>query len=137
MNVPLLRELAKVMQRKRDLEAEVRGLNQQISALETAVTDELLSAGVDSVPLNMDDGSRMTLYLQHSTYARPTPNEEEKLHTALEELGFGEVVKRKVNHQTLNAVVKELTAEGRALPEALAATLVLSPVTRVRARTTR
>ncbi len=114
MDMTQLRQLALLIAKKRRLESELRSVKGEISSIEDVCINEMITNGIPRLPLDLDDGSRITLYLDKRRYAKP--KDHSMLARAFEDLGMGDLVKTRVNPQTLNAYVREYDQNGIPLP---------------------
>lgn len=108
----------------------LKALNKRKKEAESALFEAMLLEEAPSVEVRTEDG-KARVYPINKLWARKHPDvTEEKLHAALRASGLGDLVKEKVNVQSLSAVVREAAeaagvrddsneAIARSLPDAL------------------
>lgn len=117
---------------KRRLEAKIRDLEHLIEELERDVVDQMATVGVQRLTMKSPLGMA-TIYLATDTWARPA--DESALIAALDAHGMGELARRRVNIQSLSALVREIRAEnGGEIPQWLAENITVSDMPRARVR---
>lgn len=126
MNVDLIRRFANLMAKKREAQAKVDSLNKELEIVEGAVLNEFVGAGVDTLPVTLDNGRSMTVYVQRTVYARPKEGiERSEVVEALKRARLTELIS--YNAATLSAWVRErLGVEKKPLPAKLAEVLDVS-----------
>lgn len=130
--VALARQYAELYAAKREAEANLRSIQQEIAAMEPVLRDEMALNGLDSLPLQTEAG-KMTVYLHSQVWAKAKGDRAETC-DALEKAGLGEYVSRSFNTMSLSAYVREQLREGQPIEPELAATLNIDEVVGVRAR---
>lgn len=135
MNVDLLRRLASLIRHKRELKSALASVNEQIDQLQEPALNEMVSAGVDRLPLRDEEGT-LTLYIHRQLWARPVggPDGRPAVVEALQAEGMDDFVKQDFNVQRLSAYARELERAGAELPEQLRAVLEITTDTEVRGR---
>lgn len=123
MNVDLIRKYADLVSRKRDAQAKVESFNKELEALEAQVMGQLIDSGVDSIPVKLENGRDMTVYLNRTVYAKPKEGfERTAVVEALKKARLTELISYNAN--TLSAWVRErLGVEKKPLPPSLAEVL--------------
>jgi hypothetical protein len=119
-----LRELVKLTEEKRWLEARAKERGSRIAELESELLPVFGEHGLSSVQV---DG--YTVYLQRELYASPV--DDEKLCDALAEVGYGSLVRRTVHRQQLSAWVREMDDD---IPSTVRQWLQISEVFHLRVR---
>lgn len=109
LNLAPLRTFVDLTKRKRELEAELKGVNKEIEGVKEAALEEMAEAGMSSVPF--DD---MTVYAAKQVRAKVA--DQEAACAALRRAGYADLVKESVNLNTLSAFLRELTEGGEPLP---------------------
>lgn len=109
MDAELIRRYVEAVEHKRRLEADLRQLNELLEQLEPEVVDALADAGMQSIATPTH-----TVYLAEEIWARPA--DEERLTGVLDRAGLGDIARRRVNVQSLSAVVREALGSDGALP---------------------
>ena len=87
---------------KKDREADLKEITTQIDLLDHELSDAMAEEEVDRFCRN---GS--TFYLKSRLFASPKAGMKEDLIEVLEENGYGSLISRTVNSNTLSAFVKE------------------------------
>ena len=99
-------KLKAMKEEKKEMDAQVKELGAEIEKLDLQLSDAMAQAEVERFSRN---GS--TFYLNSRLYASPIAGKKEELFEALEENGFGNLITRTVNANTLSSFVKEQMAE--------------------------
>lgn len=99
-------KLKAMKEEKKELDAQVKELGDEIEKLDLQLSDAMAQAEVERFSRN---GS--TFYLSSRLYASPIAGKKDELFEALEENGFGNLITRTVNANTLSSFVKEQMAE--------------------------
>ena len=130
LDTNLLDRFTTLTREKRELEAKLRMVQDELNGVMPALLDSMAESGVQSIKSN--DGA--TVYMARNIFARPV--DAEALCQALERTGYGDIISRGVHHKTLNAFVKEFEGEGGEveLPQEIADQLDLTTVYQVRMR---
>jgi hypothetical protein len=100
-------QLVELQQRKNALQAELAGINKNISNVEQQVLDQFIEGGVQSVKT----ATGQTVYLHKQLWANARDGDHERACDALVVAGYGELVQRRFNTNRLSALVREITAE--------------------------
>ena len=127
--LPGLREFVSLTGRKRDLEAELRQVQDRLNELEPGLVDMLVEEGIQRTTV---DG--YTAYLQEDVWASPLDGNIAGLCAALKVAGFGDMVAETVNRQTLSAWVRERRKDGEPLPPAVEPVISIIAGYRLRAK---
>jgi len=110
-------EQAKVLRslkdQKEDLEMQLKAINTQIDSLSISLAESMESHGVDSFRVT-GVGS---VYIQELN--RPNITDKDAFIVWLDETGQGALAPRSVHYKRLESLVKEMLAEGKALPASL------------------
>lgn len=115
--------------RKRELEAELRQVQDRLNELEPGLVDMFSEEGIQRTTV---DG--YTAYLQEEVWASPLNGDIAALCAALKEAGFGDMVAETVNRQTLSAWVREHRKDGEPLPPAVEPVISVTAGYRLRAK---
>lgn len=99
-------KLKAMKEEKKEMDAQVKELGAEIEKLDLQLSDAMAQAEVERFSRN---GS--TFYLNSRLYASPIAGKKDELFEALEENGFGNLITRTVNANTLSSFVKEQMAE--------------------------
>lgn len=99
-------KLKAMKEEKKELDAQVKELGAEIEKLDLQLSDAMAQAEVERFSRN---GS--TFYLNSRLYASPIAGKKDELFEALEENGFGNLITRTVNANTLSSFVKEQMTE--------------------------
>lgn len=129
----LVNEFIDLDQQRKGKEEEVGKLKERLQALEGELLTRFENAGVQS----MKSKQGVTVYIRRELWASPADGAEVLLLERLKAMGLGDMVKEKVNPQTLSSFVREQEQErlGRngtpddvlkILPEPLQSTIKLS-----------
>jgi aryl carrier-like protein len=124
-----LQEFARLALRKRELEAELREVQDQMARLEAELVEEFVAAGLQHVRVG-----GLVVYLTQEVYAAPVNGDHERLAEALARLGLDDLVATRVDHVRLSAWVRELRRQGEEIPAELAELIKVSEVVRLRTR---
>ena len=99
-------KLKAMKEEKKEMDAQVKELGAEIEKLDLQLSDAMAQAEVERFSRN---GS--TFYLNSRLYASPIAGKKDELFEALAENGFGNLITRTVNANTLSSFVKEQMAE--------------------------
>ena len=99
-------ELKSAKALKKELEAQVKKVNAQIDELDRALSDAMAEAELEKFTR---DGS--TFYLNSRLYASPKADMKEEMFEALIGHGYGDLITRTVNANTLASFCKEQREE--------------------------
>jgi hypothetical protein len=119
-----------VIQEKRRLEAALRQANQLADQLEAEMVDAMGSAGLQSISTQTS-----TIYLANEVWARPIEEVQDMLVERLDAEGLGDIARRRVQPQTLSAIIRahlDLYGEPPAWAEG---TVIITTRPRARVRT--
>jgi hypothetical protein len=105
----------KLAERKRELEASLREVKNQMAAEQEPLLDELAESGLRSAKL--EDGS--TIYIHRSVFVGAKDTDYDRACDAFVNAGMGEFVQRRFNVNTVSAWYREATADGESIPSAL------------------
>ncbi len=117
MDINLIQSMKNMIERKRELEQELKRLNVEIAETEKLALDQFTDAGVDSIKIN---GS--TLYLHRQLWVGVAEGfTKEQASKQLKEVGLGDYVQESFNINSLSAYYREATRESDDvhIPEAL------------------
>ena len=145
MNIQQLREFVSLENRKKDLDAELKSVKQQLDNLEEALIPQFIDDGVQRMTV---DGR--TVAIQQDVYASPL-NDRDDVVDALKQSELGQYVAENYNSNSLTAFVREVKREVEsrahdenriyseddvraALPEALGRALKISFVHKLSSR---
>ena len=104
---------------KRELEAQIKVLNEAIEKSEKKLLDEMSDAGVQRVTV---DG--VTVYIHRQLWASKAGNvTDEEAASAISSAGLSDMVKPKFNTSTMSAYIRELDNQGLPIPEPLVGVL--------------
>lgn len=120
---------------KRDIEGAKKCLEQmeqERDQLAEIVSNDLLAAGLSSLPITVDGESFNVYTTQPLIVWRKEGVDTESLIAALKATGFDDLVKETINSNTLQATVRELLANGEKLPRDLADKLNIFQKTELR-----
>lgn len=99
--------------RKKELDAQVKDVNEEIESLDLALADAMVETELDRFSRN---GS--TFYLNTRLFASPAAGRKDDLMQTLKDQGYGSIVVETVNANTLASFVKEqMAANEDVLPE--------------------
>ena len=105
----------KLAERKRELEASLREVKNQMAAEQEPLLDELAESGLRSAKL--EDGS--TIYIHRSVFVGAKDTDYDRACDAFADAGMGEFVQRRFNVNTVSAGYREATADGESIPSTL------------------
>jgi hypothetical protein len=105
MNIQQLREFVSLENRKKDLDAELKAVKQQLDDLEEALVPQFVEGGVQKMTI---DGR--TVSLSQDVYASPL-NDREDVVDALKQSELGQYVAENYNTNSLTALVREVKRE--------------------------
>ncbi len=127
--LPGLREFIALTSRKRELEADLRQVQDRLNELEPQLVEMFGEEGLQRTSI---DG--WTAFLQEDIWASPAEGDIARLCAALKEAGLGDMVAETVNRQTLSAWVRERLRDGEPLPDLVDPAINVSRGFRLRAR---
>jgi hypothetical protein len=105
MNIQQLWEFVSLENRKKDLDAELKAVKQQLDGLEEALIPQFLDSGVQKMTV---DGR--TVSIQQDVYASPL-NDRGDVVDALKHSELGQFVAENYNTNSLTAFVREIKRE--------------------------
>ncbi len=105
MNMQQLREFVSLENRKKDLDAELKAVKQQLDELEDALIPQFIEDGVQRMTV---DGR--TVSIQQDMYASPL-NDRDEVVDALKQSELGQYVAENYNSNSLTAFVREVKRE--------------------------
>jgi hypothetical protein len=129
LDMTQVQEYAALVARKRELEAELRAIQDRLNEMEPGLVEQLIEAGVQHVRVG-----GQTVYLQQEIWASPVDGDYDALCDALERAGLGDMVVRRVHHHTLSAWVRELRKADEEIPEEVRPYLKISETYRLGVR---
>ena len=94
--------LKALKEQKKDLEAQVKSLTEEISKLDLELTDAMAEAEVDKFSRN---GS--TFYMTSRLFASPAAGRKDEMIRRLRDNGYGSLVTESVNANTLSSFIRE------------------------------
>ena len=94
--------LKALKEQKKDLEAQVKSLTEEISKLDLELTDAMAEAEVDKFSRN---GS--TFYMTSRLFASPAAGRKDEMIQRLRDNGYGSLVTESVNANTLSSFIRE------------------------------
>lgn len=130
----LVNEFIELDAKRKALEGDVDKLKEQLAVLEPQIMQRFENAGMQS----MKSKSGVVLYIRRELWAGAAEGAETLLLESLKSIGLGDMVKEKVNTQTLSAYVREVERDqfngaaqtpdvlAKALPPALQAAVAIS-----------
>jgi len=123
-----IREFIKLKTRKKNLNVELRMIEQDLGELETHIFEKFIADGVSGMTV---DGK--PVFLKKQIYVSPARFDGDDTDTAyartcktLKDVGLGELVSPRYNANTLSAYVREQLNDGGELPEELKKVLKIS-----------
>jgi hypothetical protein len=129
MDIELARRFGALVKEKRDLEAELRRVKDEMGTLEPLVLDEMQNNQMDRMHL---DGQ--TIYMHRILTSKAKGGNRNAVVAALKAEGLGDLVAEGYNANSLSAWVREQLAADEPLPPLLAATLDLEEIVSIRGR---
>ncbi len=120
VNLDSVRQFVRVKRDIEDTEEALERMKEKRDQLAEIVANELLAAGLSSLPITVD-GESVNVYTQQPLIVwRKEGVDTESLVETLKATGFEWMVKETVNQNTLQAEMRELLANGEKLPPDLA-----------------
>ena len=114
-----LHDFVSATRTKRELEAQIKILNERIVESEKKLLDEMSDAGVQRVTV---DG--VTVYIHRQLWASKSPDvSDEEAAEAIGTSGLSDMIKPKFNANTMSSYIRELDSQGLPIPEALQSVL--------------
>jgi len=127
------REFAALTRQKRDLQAQLDSLNESLTQKEEALLVRFGDEGVESVKVNVGK-EKFTLFPRREVWANVVPGGEKKLFTLLRRNHYGDLIRQRVNTQSLSALIREMEQSGKGLPATWASVVKVTERYRVAAR---
>jgi dTDP-4-amino-4,6-dideoxygalactose transaminase len=132
VNLDSVRQFVRVKRDIEDTEERLERMKEERDQLAEIVANELLAAGLSSLPITVD-GESVNVYTQQPLIVwRKEGVDTESLVETLKATGFEWMVKETVNQNTLQAEMRELLANGEKLPRDLADKLNIFQKTELR-----
>lgn len=108
-----------MQEQKKELDARVKSLSEEIRKLDLALSDAMAEAELDRFSRN-----GTTFYLKSRLFAAPVAGKKEDMMRALKANGYGSIVTETVNANTLASFIKEQRElTGKEVPEWLGDTV--------------
>ena len=108
-----------MQEQKKELDAKVKSLGEEIRKLDLALSDAMAEAELDRFSRN-----GTTFYLKSRLFAAPVAGKKEDMMRALKANGYGSIVTETVNANTLASFIKEQRElTGKEVPEWLGDTV--------------
>ena len=130
MNIDMIRDHAELIEHQRDLKSQLDDIKRSIARSEEAVVGEMIDNGVDSLPISLEGGGKLTLYIKRQKWPKMADGiNREDVVAALLESGdetMSDLVAPGYNANSLAAYLRELDAEGVDFPEGISKVLSLS-----------
>ena len=130
MNNDLMERYVTLSTERKRLEVLVDGVKRQLTAMEDAVLEGLVEAGLQSVKTTT--GS--TIYLHRQLWAGPVDGDYERACEALNVAGLGDLVQTRFNTSTLSAWCRERDKAGEPLPPSFDGAIHVAEKSSVRVR---
>jgi len=103
----LVNRFIELDEQRKAKEGEVDAIKEELRLLEPLLMERFENAGMQS----MKSAKGTTLYIRREIWAGAAEGAEELLLSSLKAVGLGDMVKEKVNTQTLSAYVREVEKE--------------------------
>lgn len=100
----LVNEFIELDEQRKGKEGEVDKIKERIAALEPQILERFENAGMQSMKSKMGQ----TIYIRRELWSGAVEGAEVLLLEVLKSIGLGDMVKEKVNTQTLSAYVREV-----------------------------
>ena len=125
MNIELVKRWLANQAEEAAAKEEVKRITAEGDAIEATLLEQFFDDGITSLAV---DG--MTVYITNPVRAKKANDgvEREDIVEALIVTGHGDIAPRSFNWNTLTSLCRELTEEGRELPEALANVIEVSTI---------
>ena len=120
-------------QKKRELQAQLDTLNETLTQREEALLARFGDEGVDSVKIRVGKES-FSLFPRRELWASILAGMEKQAFSLLRRNKYGDLIKEKVNTQSLSALVREMDKDGKKLPPAWAKVLKVTEKYRIGTR---
>tara|TARA_R100001530_G_scaffold52386_4_gene38727 strand:- start:119 stop:547 length:429 start_codon:yes stop_codon:yes gene_type:complete len=134
VEIKLAKEYATLIASKRTLEAQLREVSDSMKRIERPLLEEMQDNEIDSLPIYVPDGRRITVYIHRQKWAKAKNGDRAAVVDALKMGGLTEFLSENYNTSTLSAFVREQDANGEILPECLTGVLDIGTVTSLRGR---
>ena len=118
---------------KRNLEAKLREIKEQLDQDEQRLADYFAENGLQNIKTKTG-----TAYLSRELFANLVKGEDgshKKAHTAFKRAGLKHLVKDQINSSSLRAYIRELDENGVSIPKGLIPHINIAEVFRIRVRT--
>jgi len=102
--------------KRRELEAELEGVNKEMSELEQGVLEYMGEMGFSNMKF---DTLGLTLFIKRVVRAQVQTEDRQTVAEILKNLGYGAMIKEDFNLNSLSALVREFEGQGEPLPEEL------------------
>lgn len=128
---PAIIKFRRLTEQKRNVEAELKSLNEQLRELQDEAIDAMLDDGVSSVKIE-----GYTVYISSQVSASPADGNEDAMCDALVAAEYGDLVKRTVHRSRLASFVKDFRNENDEidLPPGLRETIKVTEFHRLQMR---
>ena len=100
----LVNEFIELDRKRKALEGDVEEVKEKLAELEPQIMQRFENAGMRS----MKSTSGVTIYIRRELWAGAAQGSEVLLLESLKQVGLGDMVKEKVNTQTLSAYIREV-----------------------------
>lgn len=110
------REFAALNQKKRELQNELDSLTEKLAKQEETLLSRFGDEGVESVKIKLGK-DKFTLFPRRELWASVAPGMEKSLFRLLRRNKYGDLIKEKVNTQSLSALIREFDQHGKKIPE--------------------
>ena len=134
LNTELAREFATLTAKKADLSSQIDAIKEELRGLEEPLKQNMALEGVDSLPIQLEDGETYTLYLHRQIWAKPKDGDKVAGASALKLGGLGHFVSEGFNTSTLSAWLREALSNGEEIPKPVVEAFDLNEVVSVRGR---
>jgi hypothetical protein len=106
------RAFAKLTREKQNLQAQLDNINEDLTRREEALLTRFADEGMDSIRVVLGK-EKVTLFPRRELWASPVKGQEKHLFTLLRRNRLGDLVKEKVNTQSLSALMREMDKDGK------------------------
>jgi len=115
---------------KREMEAALRKVEDEIAVLEPILREQFAVAGIQSMSVN-----GMTAYVSRQVFPKYKDGAGRgDVIEALKADGLGDILREDYNSQTFNSLIRDIESSGRGLPEHLARVIEISEKYELRTR---
>ena len=128
--ISLYERYGELYERKRELEATLKAISDELAGLEPVVQDKMLQDGITSAKLQ----SGMLLYQQRMLWARAKDGDRAATAAGLKRIGLADFVHEDFNVNSLSAYVRELDKTGESRPDGFDEIVQVDEEYRIRAR---